>query len=240
MFTDEASARGVYDTYWGWGVEFIDVEDDGDLDLVAVTGYDVHICFVLQFTATPCESSYIYTTPSVLFLNDGTGHYARLMGTGLDTDMDSRSLIAFAYDRDGDRDLLIVNVNEPLVLLENTSTAQRHWLDVILRPDADAIGARVYATIADKTRRRDVVAGRSFLVGTPAEDHFGLGAATAVETLRIVWADGGEEILTGVVANQLLVVERASAVPALSVWWGAAASLSLLGVGVLASRRLRL
>lgn len=198
-FTDEATALGVEDTYWGWGTQFVDVEQDGDLDLVAVTGFDEFV------TAIAGRSSPVYATPSVFFVNTGGG-YSRLLGAGLDDPDDSRALIAFDYDRDGDQDLLITNVNQPARLLENASTNPGHWLNVELEPDAMAFGASVHATTGSQTRRRDVIAGRSYLAGHPSEAHFGLGAATTVDTLRVVWADGSETTLSNVAVDQHLTI----------------------------------
>ncbi|MHC4548700.1 MAG: CRTAC1 family protein [Planctomycetota bacterium] len=198
VFADEARARGVADTYWGWGVEFVDVENDGDLDLVAVTGFDEFV----RLESGP--ASPVLNTPSVLLLNDGTGRFARRTGTALDHREDSRALVAFDYDRDGDLDLLITNVGQPARLLENVSPAPGHWLGLVLTPHDKAVGAAVYATLGSTTKRRDVIAGRSYLAGTPSEVHFGLGAATRVDTLRIRWADGTEQTLHDVAADQLL------------------------------------
>ena len=190
QFADEAVARGVEDTAWGWGVEYVDAENDGDLDIVAVNGFDEHIFNLIG------SSSPIYNTPSVLFINDATTNFTRLMGTGLDAPMDSRALIAFDYDRDGDEDLLISNVAQPFKLFENLSTPLGHWLDVALvqgpGENRDGIGAIIYATIGGVTKRRDIIGGDSYLAGTPPEVHFGLGGATSIDLLRVVWTDGSE------------------------------------------------
>jgi hypothetical protein len=206
-FTDVAASLGVEDTYWGWGTGFVDVENDGDLDIVAVTGFDE---FILSRVGP--ESS-LYQTPSVLFLNDGTGQFSRLLGTGLDSPDDSRAMIAFDYDRDGDRDLLVTNIQQPVRLFENVSTNGGSWLTVELRPDRSAANARVLATIGGVTKRRDVVMGRSYLAGTPPEVHFGLGASTQVDELRVHWADGGLDVFYGVPGNQVLRLERTRSVP---------------------------
>jgi len=197
-FFDEALARGAEDTKWGWGVEWVDVENDGDLDLVAVNGYDE---WVLTFLGT---TSPVYGTPPYLLLNDGTGHFTRRLGAGLDDPSDDRALVAFDYDRDGDLDLVINGHGHPARLFENRSTGAGHWLEVVLAPDSKAVGATVYATTGTKTRRRDVIAGRSFLAGTPSEVHFGLGAAAFVDTLTVEWADGTQQTFTNVSADQVL------------------------------------
>jgi hypothetical protein len=206
-FVDEAQARGAHNTYWGWGVEFVDVENDGDLDIVAVTGFD-ELTYELVGPA-----SAVYGTPSVLLLNDGTGHFAPLRNTALEQVRDSRTLIAFDYDRDGDQDLLITNVNQPVQLLENTSGNQGHWLEVRLTPDHRALGAVVRARTGNLVRRRDVICGDSFLAGTPMEVHFGLGGNLVVDTLRVEWAGGGTTTLLDVAADQILDLNPDSPTP---------------------------
>ncbi len=198
-FLDQAKKYDLLDTHWGWGVEWLDIENDGDLDLVAVNGMDEVVLGDVG------AHSPIYKTASTCFINDGNSNFNR---TTVGLADDSRCLIAFDYDRDGDLDLLITNVNQPVRLLENTSTNQGHWLGVALGPDRYAIGAKVYATIGSVTKRRDIIAGRSYLAGTPSEVHFGLGAAAVVDELRVVWADGNEMILKNVAADKLLRFTR--------------------------------
>jgi hypothetical protein len=38
-FTDISDTAGVRDAQWGWGAEFLDYDNDGDLDLYAVNGF---------------------------------------------------------------------------------------------------------------------------------------------------------------------------------------------------------
>jgi hypothetical protein len=202
VFVNEAAERGALNTCWGWGVDFLDAENDGDLDIVAATGFDDLVVKVAG------EASAIYRTPCILFLNDGTGHFGRAMGTGLDDPADSRALIAFDYDQDGDQDLLVTNVNGPAKLYENVTPNAGHWLEVVLTPDHDAIGAAVYAVTGGTTRRRDVICGDSYLSGTPTEVHFGLGGAATVDALIVRWPDGTEHRFTTVAANQRLPVDH--------------------------------
>ncbi len=201
-FVNEAASRGVEQTYWGWGTVFIDADNDTDLDIVAGTGFDTYV----EFAVGP--GSPVYQTPTVYLENDGTGHFTRVTPVGLEDGDDSRAVIAFDYDRDGDEDLLVTNINQSCRLYENVSTDQGHWLHVRLGPDADAAGAVVYATIGDRTLRRDVLFARSYVAGFPLEAHFGLGAATTVDELRVRWVDGSEDIYVDVSADQLLSFQR--------------------------------
>ncbi|MCZ6698984.1 MAG: CRTAC1 family protein [Planctomycetota bacterium] len=205
-FNDEAVLRGVQDTYWGWGAEFVDVENNGSLDIVAVNGFQE---FLFEHNG---EGSDVWETPTVLFLNDGTGNYTRFYAGGLEDPDDSRALIAFDYDRDGDQDLLITNVEQPVRLLKNVSAPSGHWLDLALVQgdgnNRNAIGATVTATVGHRTMRRDIICGESYLAGNPAEIHFGLGDAAVVDRLRIRWTDGTESAFDNVAADRFVTISN--------------------------------
>lgn len=212
-FVDEAVLRGVDGTLWGWGTVFTDVENDGDLDILAVNGFDQYATQVETNLGTlPCS---VCDGPSFLFMNDGAGNLSRETGTGLDTTWnlgwDSRALIAFDFDRDGDQDYLVTNVAEPAKLVENTTPHSNHYLTVIAEPYALAAGARVYTMASGAAKgvapekRRDIIPGRSYMSGFPPEVYFGLGSTTEVD-VRVVWADGCTTTRLGVAADQELVI----------------------------------
>ncbi len=207
FFLDQSFAYGVNDTYFGWGVEWIDVQNDGHLDLLAVSGFDEWV------VAQVGKDHRLYQTPPVLFVNDGTPAFTRVYAPGLEHGDDSRGLVNFDYDRDGDGDLLIFNTHQPLRLLENVTNPRGHWLDVkvVQKPglNRNGIGVTVRAVMPDAVvKRREIIAGESYVVGTPAEVHFGLGDVTVVPEIRVEWTDGTETVLTDVAADQLLVVEQ--------------------------------
>ncbi len=208
QFVDEAVLRGAGDTAWGWGVEFVDWDNDGDLDIVAGNGFDEFVEFV-------APGSSILGTPTVLLENDSTGNFTRVFTPDLNVSEDSRALIAFDYDRDGDEDLLITNMNQPARLLENRTATQGHWLDVTAVQSAgsnrNAVGAAIYATVGPKTMRRDFIVGDSFLAGTPSEVHFGLGVATTVDSLEVHWTDGNQTTYPNVYGDRLIQIVQGAA-----------------------------
>lgn len=206
FFVDEAHQRGVKDTAWGWGVEFVDVENDGDLDLFAVNGFEEFI----RGVGGPGHP--LLDTPAVLFINDGAGYFTRSSGTGAEVGSDARAAIAFDFDRDGDQDFLVTNVNQPTMLLENRTDSVGRWLDVDLiggcGVNADAIGSRIHVTVGGKTFMQELMVGGSYLSGRPHEAHFGLGDAVVVDELRIVWSDGASRVLSAVPADQRIIIHR--------------------------------
>ncbi len=205
QFTDGATARNCLDTFWGWGTDFVDVDNDGDLDLMAANGFDEQV-----ITVRP--HSLIHNTPTVLMLNDGSGNFTRVLADGLEPGEDSRTLIAFDFDRDGDQDILIGNLNHPSRLLENVTASTGHWLGARLVQGPgqlrNAIGATVTARVGQITKRREIMCGGSYLAGVAAEAHFGLGAATTIDELTVTWPDGGSSIWTNVPADQWITLSR--------------------------------
>jgi len=203
-FVDHAFTLGVNDTDWGWGTEFADVDNDGLLDILAVNGFD-------EFIQEKRDLCPLVDTPSYFFRHDPLGTFTETAAGDFTTQgRDSRALIAFDYDRDGDQDLLVSNVDQQVQLLENDTVGLGHWLTLRLEQKAGlnrfGIGARAYVTIAGETQRRDLVVGKSYLAGTPYELSFGLGSATVIDELRIVWSDGTETTQTNVAADQVLYV----------------------------------
>ncbi len=205
-FADVAAQRGADSTFWGWGVEFTDPDQDGDLDLMTVNGFDPFL-----YPGSPLAMQ-----PPVFLLNDGSGMFAPMEAPGTTTGADSRCLLAFDYDRDGDDDLLITNHNAPAVLLENVCPDAGHWLRVQVRQSNGAnvfgIGATVRATLTTPdgpvTKRREILTSRSYLAGAPAEVHFGLGPVTTIDRLSVEWTDGTSTTLTDVAADQLLTITQ--------------------------------
>jgi hypothetical protein len=192
--------NGLEDTHWGWGVEFVDPDHDGDLDIFAVNGFDE---FVENTVGTEHSA---YKTPIIQLAKQDGGGFLRY--SGIDSD-DSRGLVAFDYDRDGDEDLLVTNVNGPTRLWKNVTPTQGHWLQVAVeqvRGNRQGIGVSVFATVGSTTMRREILAGESYLAGTPAEVHFGLGDALVVDELRLEWTDGTETLLDNIAADQLITI----------------------------------
>jgi hypothetical protein len=100
------------------------------------------------------------------------------------------------------------------VLVSNASTNGNHWLYLRLAGPTDnttGIGASVYATINqgtphERTLRREANTNAGTFNQSDLPVHFGLGAATTIDELRIQWPDGTVQRLYDVSANQYLMV----------------------------------
>ncbi len=71
---------------------------------------------------------------------------------------------------------------------------------------ADAVGARVYLTAGGQTQVQEVRAGSSYLSMDSIELEFGLGGAETVDTIRVLWPSGRDQVLEDIDADQVLVI----------------------------------
>lgn len=151
------------------------------------------------------------TETKYYYRNDG-GTFTNVAWTnGTASRKDGRGTAIADYDRDGDLDIVMMNNNQALEYFENQPAVPGHWLVVQLRgtdSNSHGIGARLTLTAGGKQQVREATAGCGFLGTPPAEQHFGLGAATAIERLEVRWPTGKVQVLEGLAADQVIVVEE--------------------------------
>ena len=200
-FEDVTDVAGVRLGHWGWGSCFADFNNDGHLDLFHVNGF-------LLDESDPGASSIFIDDPVRMFVSNGNGTFTEQSAVlGLDDTSQGRGVSCFDYDRDGDLDIFIANFGAPPRLYRNDGGNKQHYLGVSLKgdsPNTEAIGARVYVTAGGITQMRELRAGSNFESQNPVDAHFGLGEATSVIKVRVVWPNGKDSILHNVTADQVI------------------------------------
>ena len=190
----------------GWGTAFFDYDNDGDQDLYLAAGY-----LDTDPDTNPVQQ------PNALFRNDGDGTFTDLppWASGANDPGFGRGAAYGDFDGDGCLDLYVVNIGEfegrPGVakLFRNNCASGNNWLMVRAvgtLSNRDGIGATIAVSAAGSTQRRTVTAGSSQMSQNMLAAHFGLGAATHVDTLTVRWPSGRSSKLTDLAANQVLVV----------------------------------
>lgn len=207
---DGALARGLElhpeeEQRWsGWGTEFVDMDNDGDLDGVMGYGHvpeeGVH------------DADNFYEQPDALYLQDDEGRFSEVAEAwGVDDLGLTRGLQTPDMNGDGFPDVLKRELDGPAVLYAS-NCGEGAWLDVFLAapaPNTMAIGAVVEAVTGDRTRTRWVTLGATGLysVARP-EVHFGLGDEDRVDLLRVTWPDGEVSELRGLETRQRVWLTR--------------------------------
>jgi hypothetical protein len=181
--------------YVGWGGGVYDVDNDGWLDLIRVNGDFNHL--------QPQEDLLFAGLGGFRFedVSSSAGSYFQLK-------LQSRGAAFADYDLDGRVDCAIVTLASPSVLVRNYGTAPGNWLRVEPTGVAprDPVGLVVRATWAGKTHAAMVRGGSGYLSQSERTIHFGLGSATKVDRLEILWGRSRAQVFENVAANRVVRV----------------------------------
>ncbi|MFN7923704.1 MAG: CRTAC1 family protein [Bryobacteraceae bacterium] len=187
--TVTSGLAGVTRPYVGWGIRFIDYDNDGDLDLFIVNGH-------LQEMISRSNKSVSYQEPPLLLANDGSGHFTRAATGGLfGRAFLGRGMATGDFDNDGAVDVAFVSLNQPPVLAHNETRneTKSRWVGVKLVgtvSNRDAIGAKLSLRVGNRTLTRWITGGGSFLASHDRRVVFGLGSAGQPGELEIRWPSG--------------------------------------------------
>jgi len=199
-------AKGVYNNLEnaqkvGWGADFGDMDNDGDLDIPVLFG----LLDSPEYHPPPNE-------PDALFIQDASGNFSDLAAEwGVDDRGDGRGFVLADLNGDGWLDMVKRNLSAPAVLYESRC-GEAGWLRIRLHQDGMnrlAVGARVRVFDGgDRWVRTVVAGGHNFASAGPPEVHFGLGDRDAVHRIEVTWPDGQVSNLFDVSTRQVLDITR--------------------------------
>jgi hypothetical protein len=197
---------GVHTKFVGWGVEFLDFDQDGWKDLLMANG---HIYPELAGS----KIGETYEQSRLLYWNLRNGAFRDLTpaaGAALSTPQSSRGLAVGDLDGDGSPEVVIVNMNQPPSLLKSYGVKGNAILVEAIgtKSNRSAIGARVTITAGGLRQVEEVRSGGSYVSQRDFRLHFGLGSATKVDRLQIRWPNGQTESFTDVPANHAIQIRE--------------------------------
>ena len=223
-FADIAQAAGVAKTDWSWAPLLMDFDNDGHKDIFVTNGIYRDIIdndFLLQKASYDQREEKTYfddLLPNIpqtrvknfLFHNQGDLTFSKLSEQwGIEQASNSNGAAYADLDNDGDLDLITNNLNEPASLYENRCSQKigNHFLKIQLTgPDKNrnAIGAQVLIEVGDKRQRVDMQPARGYLSSVDYVLHVGLGKASKVDKIRVIWPDGKTSQLSNPEVNRLI------------------------------------
>ena len=182
----------------GFGVAFLDADNDMQLDIAIANGH-------IMDNAPVYRSGTTYAQRNLFFRNAGSKRFVeigRSAGDGFALEKVSRGLVAGDIDNDGDLDLVVTNNGQSADVLRNDSVRGN---SLLVRA---AIGARVRVTAGGQTQVRDVRAGSSYLGQNDLRVHFGLGHAAMADRVEVTWPSERVEVLSTVAVNQIVTIHE--------------------------------
>ena len=194
FFDDRTGLRGVgvpSRRLCGWASAFVDLEHDGDEDLVTVNGHTYP-----QATLALMDSEW---EQPMLVLERRADRFEPVppdsTGPGCGGRHRDRSAVFADLDRDGDIDIVVAGLNQPVRVIRNAHDIADDWIAIRLddRRSAGnraARGARIQLDASGQVQARWLAGGGPFQSNRSAEVHFGTGASRGPWSAMVTWPDG--------------------------------------------------
>ena len=195
----------------GFGVRFLDFDNDGWRDLFIANGHVLDNIALFHAETAYAERKTVYRNVRGLF-----SPVSDALGPDLIKPAVSRALALGDYDNDGDLDILITNNGQSPQLLRNDGGNRNHWLQVRLvgsRSNRDGIGAKIKLVAGGQTQVDEAKGGGSYQSAHDPRIHFGLGSAGLVDLLEVRWPSGAVDQLTKITADQVVTVREGHDLP---------------------------
>jgi len=209
VFTDVTQESGLGPLtlpYVGFGVAFLDFDNDTRNDLAIVNGNVVDNIALFRKGAKHAQPSLLLRNVGDRFRSVGTQ-----AGPAFAVETVSRALAKGDIDNDGDLDLLITSNGGAVQLLLNEGGNRNNALlvrTIGTKSNRDGIGARLRLTVGARTLVDQVSSGSSYLAQNDLRVHFGLASATKADRLEIAWPSGRVDVVENLPANHVITVRE--------------------------------
>lgn len=231
FFSEIGFLSGVHETDWSWSPLLADFDNDGDRDLLVTNGFpkDItdHDFIAFRGTVLGVASSNILIPmipevkiPNYAFENTGNMQFKDISKEwGLKQPSFSNGAAYADLDNDGDLDYVVNNINDAAFIFKNTLNDKENpnsnkYLKIKLKGkggNQNGLGAKLVVYTENNVQYYEHSTVRGYLSSVENTIHFGLGDASQIDSLRIIWSDGTTQLLNGVAANQVLELKQQEA-----------------------------
>jgi len=197
---------GITLLHSGWGIRFLDYDNDGWKDLLITQGHDLD-------TVELNYPQLRYKEPMLLVRNTGKGfvNVSDKSGSVFQEPWVGRGMAVGDLDNDGRLDAVVSTNGGPAHILHNQTATKNHWLSIELvghRSNRDGIGAEIKLTTSKGAQYVTVTTAGSYLSANDKRAHFGLGADAAAKEIEVRWPSGTVQKLTNVQGDRVMKIEE--------------------------------
>lgn len=221
-FQEAAFFAGLDSTDWTWSVKLCDFDNDAKVDAYFSNGFtrnfnesDIPAALEGRRDENLWERHKRAGTPrlnehNLAYKNMGGMKFSPVGKTwGLDRFGVSYASAHSDLDRDGDLDLVVINLDEPASVYRNQSAGAHRVLIRLRDPNGrDAIGAKVKLQTASGRQVRELTIVRGYAACNEALVHFGLGGDDRIRALTIAWPNGGFDRFEDLAADQFYTITQ--------------------------------
>ena len=191
----------------GWGVRFMDYDNDGWKDLLVAQGHDLDN---VELTTPNLR----YREPLLLLRNTGKSFVdvSRESGSVFQIPWVGRGMAVGDIDNDGRLDAVVTTNEGGIHVLHNETPSANHWLLVKLvghKSNRDGIGAEVKVATSRGSQLATVSTAASYLSASDKRVHFGLGQDEVAESVEVRWPSGIVQKISKVRGDRILQIEEA-------------------------------
>ncbi|WP_194527622.1 VCBS repeat-containing protein [Zobellia roscoffensis] len=232
MFSEIGRYSGLHQTDWSWSPLIADFNNDGQKDVYITNGFRRDITNH-DFTEYSSQADIFKKgklsedklverlrildsifLPNYIFSNDGKLKFKdETQSWGMDQASLSNGAVYADFDNDGDLDLVVNNINSPAFIYRNNSDKNRenHFIEVKLKGsqgNLNGIGTKLTAYLPNGEQQYyDYSPVKGYMSSTNTNIHIGLGSTAIIDSLRVGWLDGAEQVLTNLKVDTLYTIQ---------------------------------
>jgi enediyne biosynthesis protein E4 len=212
-FTDVTYSVGLghHPNYLGWGIGFIDYDNDGWPDIFMANGHLDPKIDSYHINSTYAEPKLLYHNAPGLQGGRKFSDVSASSGPGIELLSSSRGVAFADFNNDGNIEIAINNMNNGAYLLQNQGRNGNHWILIQIigtKSNRDGIGARVEVRTESQRQINEVRSGGSYISQNDLRLHFGLGRHTHVQEITVRWPSGLVDKIRNVPADRIVFVEE--------------------------------
>jgi len=229
-FSEVGRLANVEATDWSWGALLFDMDNDGKRDIFVANGIyqDITDLDYLNFIDDEETKAKIISQdgvnykalidpipvnpiPNYAYKNLGDLRFENVADQwGLGKAIHSNGSAYGDLDNDGTLDLVVNNVNATAQIFKNkgkTLLPENHSIQLQLTgkgKNTAAIGAQIQVKVGEEIFYTEQMPNRGFQSSVDPKITIGLGKATVIDEIKVLWPDGAYTQLTQVKPDQLL------------------------------------